>query len=175
MKVIERASEEWDKVVPCPECRSTLEVELADLTRVCGSDQRSAESWDYATFKCPVCTRTVAPKGLLERIPLHLRNLLGRARRVETRDFDAVSDLPQDKAHHFDQAAAERAGYRARIEALEAEVADLTHQLRREKHSHGVTMRTWEECRKERDEARDAQHTALAYYRWVTSAAKQYP
>ncbi len=31
MKVIERASEGWDKVVRCPECRSTLEVELADL------------------------------------------------------------------------------------------------------------------------------------------------
>jgi hypothetical protein len=74
VKVIEAPSDCWDKQVSCSECRAKLEIELSDLKRIYGFDQRDDSSWDYVTFVCPCCGRGNSPKGLIERIPLHLRN-----------------------------------------------------------------------------------------------------
>jgi hypothetical protein len=78
VRVLSSPPTEWKGEASCSTCGARLELELPDLKRVTGFDQRDNYSWDYAVFACPVCKRSTQSEPLLKSIPAHLRDQLPR-------------------------------------------------------------------------------------------------
>lgn len=77
MKVLSASDLKWSGKVSCSCCNAQLEVDLSDLKRVSGWDQRDQSSWDYAVFYCPICNSKTASADLLRSVPVYLRDKLG--------------------------------------------------------------------------------------------------
>ncbi len=75
MKIISAPNLNWSKRVTCTGCQAVLELEITDLKRVSGSDQREG-SWDYVTWRCEICSTEHSSEAILSEMNSALKRLI---------------------------------------------------------------------------------------------------